>query len=348
MVNLTIWQNLGKKLWKTAVGLFWLRYMGLFFKLHLSQRPEEAQSNSAETVVLNLWFTSFVTNCKFCLMTTSMVPLWRSSTSPGWSGSMSCCRAVVCVAADWPHCSTGRHPRRWPLHPHHNHKVWAKNWQGLFSLTLSTLTSSNQLPFTLESPSIYSLQDLEAGLNNNIFMSLGMHKAISVQTNLNWSCKYPPLTQITQEELIFMSVVCEYICVDSSQISEVPNMRRGPGVARRLHINVRLNLLDILLLTNHFLDHCPWLMPRWLLQLTLLTQWRIDLWSYHSLKTDSFSVSSWLWMSHCCTWGKGTSVVSCFSLSSFIRSLTQLIKVHHLPGWALAQGQFPATASHRR
>lgn len=137
-----------------------------------------------------------------------------------------------------------------------------KNGRGLFSLTLSTLPSSNQLPFTLESPSIYSLRDLEAGLNNNIFMSSAMHKAIGVQTNLNRSCKHPPLTQISQEELSFMQLYVDDIRVDSSQLSEVPNMGRGLGVARRLHINVRLNLLDILLLINHFLDHRPWPVPR--------------------------------------------------------------------------------------
>lgn len=92
-----------------------------------------------------------------------------------------------------------------------------------------------------------------------------MHKAIGAQTNLNRSCKHPPLTQITQEELSFMQLYVDDIRADSSQLSEVPNMGRGLGVARRLHINVRLNLLDILLLTNHFLDHRPWPVPRWLL-----------------------------------------------------------------------------------
>lgn len=114
-------------------------------------------------------------------------------------------------------------------------------------------------------------------------MSLGMHKTISVQTNLNRSCKHPPLTQITQEELSFMQLYVDDICVDSSQLSV------SLGVARRLHINVRLNLLDILLLTNHF--HGPCQGGFWL-ELTLLTQWGIDLLSYHSLKNDTFSITA--------------------------------------------------------
>lgn len=70
----------------------------------------------------------------------------------------------------------------------------------------------------------------------------------------------------------------------TSALIQASSLRFKIWEGDQVHINVRLNLLDILLLTNRFLKHRPWL------EFILLTQWGIDLWSYHSLKTDTFSI----------------------------------------------------------
>lgn len=171
-VKFTIWQNLGEKLLWVCFGSGTCGYF-----LNFTAFPEDLKKPSQTQLKRWCWI------CSLHLPTMKKQHLsrmeWLYVVLQGLSFVL---RLVL---------SSSRVSRRWPLHPHHNHKVWAKNGQGLFSLTLPTLTSSNQLPFTLESPSIYSLQGYQCADQPEVKLQVSpTHPNYTRRARLHISCMW--------------------------------------------------------------------------------------------------------------------------------------------------------------